>query len=89
MARSRTPLGKAREACGLSQADLAKKLHVTGTHVSRLENGWCLPSKKTAEALSHWLDLPLQKIRRLVLQTRKARAEMELDQASEDLKEAK
>lgn len=49
------PIRQARSAAGLTAAELAERLGVTVTTVSRLENGHHAPSDVTAAALAEIL----------------------------------
>ena len=55
-------LQKAREAAGLSQAELARKVEVPRQHVSKWEGGKNLPSLENALALSRVLGLSVNEL---------------------------
>ena len=51
-------LRHAREAKGLTQADLAQRAGLTQVHVSNVETGKTMPSKKTQEKIARALNDP-------------------------------
>lgn len=76
--RSTSRLGRAREAKGLTQRKLAKRIGVGAEYMSRIENGWVDPSEKLVMRLSMVLELKPDEVRQLVLYARRRRMSQEL-----------
>jgi transcriptional regulator with XRE-family HTH domain len=51
-------LAQARERRGLSQSQLARKVEVVDTYISRIETGRAQPSFRLIVGLAHQLDIP-------------------------------
>jgi putative transcriptional regulator len=64
MARSKTDLARARESAGLSQKELAERLDIAQSTLSRIEHGKLVPDAAVAADLIQILGITLDDVLR-------------------------